>query len=264
MNRISAIIAITAVIIASQVMAHAGEPWILGGVEAGEEVLGPNGVKMMWVPEGEFTMGSADGKADEQPVHRVQITKGFWISETAITIAQWRRYCVASKTPLRQHILAPTDDHPMSGLNWDDVDKYCRFYGLTMPTEAQWEYAARGPKGSKYPWGNQWSPALCCCDENRDPSGFTCPAGKYLKGASWCGALDMAGNLSTWCADWYDKTYYARSPAADPAGPEKGTERVQRGGYCWGDADECRSAKRFSSEPANEDGSGSARPCFVP
>jgi formylglycine-generating enzyme required for sulfatase activity len=194
----------------------------------------------------------------------VRISKGFWLSKSAVTIAQWRQYCRDSGTPLRAHIISPTDDYPMSGVSWNEVRGYCRFYGLALPTEAQWEYAARGPGGRTYPWGNQWDKNRCCNNDNPGPRGFTCPVGSYPNGASWCGALDMAGNLSTWCEDWYAKTYYAHSPGVDPTGPETGTERVQRGGYCWGDADECRSARRFGDDPTNDGGSGSARPCFTP
>ena len=265
MNRIWAIVAAIAVIIpASQLGAQPAKPWQTPGTRAGEEVVGPNNAKMVWVPAGEFKMGSADGAADEKPVHLVRISKGFWLTKTAVTVGQWRAYCRDSRTPLRQHILAPTDDYPMTGVNWNDVQGYCRFYGLALPTEAQWEYAARGPEGRVYPWGNEWDKDRCCCDENRDPGGFTAPVGIYPEGASWCGALDLAGNSSTWCADWYGKTYYAQSPGVDPQGPDTGTQRMQRGGYCWGDADECRSAKRFGDDPTNDGGSGSARPCCTP
>ena len=219
---------------------------------------------MVWVPAGEFAMGSEDGPAGEQPVHRVKISKGFWISRTPVTIAQWRRYCRDSGTPLTVDIMSPTDDYPIWGVNWEDVEGYCRHYGLALPTEAQWEYAARGPEARVYPWGNQWDKALCCNNDNNGPDGFTCPVGSYPDGASWCGALDMAGNLSAWCADWYSETYYADSPETDPCGPDTGTERVQRGGYFWSDADGCRSANRSSDDPANRDGSGSLRPCFTP
>lgn len=265
MNRVLAIIAVVAVIIpASRGGAQTTKPWELQGSRAGEEIAGPNGVKMVWVPAGEFTMGSARGRADEKPVHRVRISKGFWLSKTAVTIAQWRRYCHDSGTRFRVEVISPTDDYPMWGVNWDDVQGYCRFYGLALPTEAQWEYAARGPQGRTYPWGNQWDKKRCCNQDNTGPQGFNCPVGGYPNGASWCGAQDMAGNLSTWCADWYAETYYAHSPGVDPLGPKTGTRRVQRGGYFWSDADECRSARRSSDDPTNEDGSGSARPCFTP
>ncbi len=226
--------------------------------------MGPNGAKMVWVPAGQFEMGSSDGAADERPVHRVQISKGFWLSKTPVTIAQWKRYCGETGTALPEEMLSPTDDYPMWGASWEDAEAYCRYFGLSLPTEAQWEYAARGPQGRLYPWGDRWDSTLCCNEDNPGPDGFNCPVGSHPDGASWCGALDMAGNLSTWCADWYSESYYANSPAVDPQGPETGAERVQRGSYFWGNADDCRSARRSSDDPANRDGSGSVRPCFRP
>lgn len=265
MNRLAVCAAALALLVpVSQGVAQTTKPWQLPGTRVGEEIVGPNGARMVWVPAGEFTMGSVDGPADEKPAHRVRISRGFWLSKTAVTLGQWKRYCRESGVPLKEDILSPTDDYPMDGLSWLDVRKYCQFYGLAMPTEAQWEYAARGPEGRTYPWGNWWDKNLCCNDDNVGPQGYTCPVGSYPKGASWCGALDMAGNLSTWCADWYSQTYYANSPSVDPTGPERGTERVERGGYCWGSADECRSARRFGDDPTNDGGSGSARPCFTP
>lgn len=263
-NASSTVVGIVVLLSALQAGAQTAEPWRVPGSAPGEEIVGPNGVAMVWVPAGEFSMGSTDGDADEKPVHPVRISRGFWLGKTAVTIAQWKRYCSDSGTPLPGEILSPTDDYPMWGASWEDARAYCRFYGLALPTEAQWEYAARGPEGRVYPWGNEWDSALCCNDDNTGPDGFTCPVGSYPAGASWCGALDMAGNLSTWCADWYSETYYAKSPTVDPSGPDTGTRRVQRGSYFWGSADDCRSARRSSDDPTNRDGSGSVRPCFTP
>lgn len=249
-------------------MAQGDKPWLRPGSRAGEEIVGPDGGRMVWVPAGDFTMGSNDGPADERPAHRVRISRGFWLGKYEVTVGLWRRYCREAKVPLDDEFIMP-DNHPMSGVSWFDVEKYCRFYGLALPTEARWEWAARGPEGRRYPWGNQWNPRLCTNKENPyivEDVGleFTAPVGRYPGGASWCGAMDMAGNLAEWVADWYSETYYASASGVDPTGPTTGTEKVWRGGYCWGDADECRSTRRFGSEPDNDGGSGCLRTCVVP
>jgi len=259
---------IAALLVVTAALAQGDKPWQRQGTRAGEEIVGPDGGKMVWVPAGEFMMGSNDGPADERPIHRVRISRGFWLSRCETTCAQWKRYCQQAGIRLDKEIFTP-DNHPMSGVSWFDVDKYCRFYGMALPTEAQWEWAARGPEGRKYPWGNQWNAWLCNNKDNPYVDedlgmAFTSPVGRYPGGASWCGALDMAGNLDEWVADWYSETYYAASPSLDPTGPAAGTEKVWRGGYCWGDADECRSARRFSSEPDNDGGSGTLRACYTP
>lgn len=243
--------------------ARGAAPWQRPGARAGEEVAGPDGGRMVWVPAGEFMMGSADGAPDERPMHRVRLSRGFWLGKTEVTVAQWRRYCQQAGVPLAVEIFVP-EDHPMSGVSWFDVQNYCRFYGLALPTEAQWEWAARGPEGRRYPWGNRWDPRRCSNKENPGPEGFTFPVGSFPAGASWCGALDMAGNLAEWCADWYSEAGYAGTPEVDPQGPAQGTERVWRGGYCWAEEEECRTTRRFGSEPDNDGGAGCLRTCFVP
>ena len=245
-------------------LAQDAKPWLRPGTRAGEEIYGPNDGKMVWVPAGEFMMGSNDGKADERPVHRVRISRGFWMSKFEVTIAQWLSYCREARVLLKNEILAPANNHPMWGVSWDDVKAYCRFYGLSMPTEAQWEWAARGPENRKYPWGNHWDKNLCCNNDNNGDDGITMPVGTFPGDVSWCGVRDMGGNLSEWCEDWYAADYYSRSPSTDPTGPDTGQERVWRGGYFWDDAEGCRSTRRFSSEPTNDGGAGCARPCYTP
>lgn len=249
--------------LASLALAEEDRPWLQPGSRAGEEINGPNDGKLVWVPAGELAMGSEQGQADEQPVHRVRITRGFWLGKCEVTVAQWLHYCKVAKVLLQAEIITPLD-HPMSGIDWDDCQAYCRYYGLSLPTEAQWEWAARGAEGRVYPWGNQWDARRCVCNDNPGPDGFTSPVGSYPAGASWCGALDMAGNLAEWCRDWYGADYYRVSPAVDPTGPEAGQERVTRGSYCWGEADDCRTARRNSLEQDNDGGSGGLRVCYVP
>jgi iron(II)-dependent oxidoreductase len=187
-------------------------------------------------------------------VHRVQITKGFWLGKCTVTNAQYNQYCQAVGADIPQGTYQG-DNYPVGAVTWDQAQAYCQHYGLSLPTEAQWEYAARGPEGRRWPWGNTWDPKKCNASTDQGPDGHIMPVGSFPAGASWCGALDMAGNMWQWCQDWYDSKYYANSPAQDPPGPDTGTERVRRGGSWVADPDTCRSAARDHLDPTNP-GSG--------
>jgi formylglycine-generating enzyme required for sulfatase activity len=231
------------------VMVEMGDrPWETPGIYAGQEIAGPDGGTMVWVPAGEFVMGSEDGDTDanpdEKPAHPVQITRGFWLGKCPVTLGQWKAYCAKQGLEVGRES-APGDDHPVVCVSWERATAYCRSYGLELPTEAQWEYAARGPHGRKYPWGDAWDERKCCNEANKGPDGSTYPVGSFPAGASWCGALDMAGNAWQWCKDWYDERYYQTLPAADPPGPDSGEpRRVLRGGAFALGAFACRSAIR--------------------
>ncbi|MEN6548275.1 MAG: SUMF1/EgtB/PvdO family nonheme iron enzyme [Armatimonadia bacterium] len=224
--------------------------WQHPGSKAGDQVVGPDGGKLVWVPPGEFMMGTAgepagdltDGYAHERPVHRVRITKGFWLGRCTVTNAQYRRFCEetgeAFPTLLNEDGSASQerdlgDDHPVMFVTWNGAAAYCARYGLRLPTEAEWEYAARGTAGYVWPWGNEWDNGKCCNKENPGPGGRTFPVGSFPAGARWCGAMDMAGNVYQWCQDWFAADYYSHSPTDDPQGPnapEPDNCRVQRGG----------------------------------
>ena len=124
---------------------------------------------------------------------------------------------------------------------------YCAHYVYVLPTEAQWEYAARGPDARTWPWGNLWDAGKCCNINNKGPGGTTFPVGSFAAGASWCGALDMTGNIHEWCADWYDEEYYQVSPELNPQGPDSGTHRVARGGFWNTGESACKAARRGPS-----------------
>lgn len=222
-------------------------PWERRGEHLGQEIVGPAGIPLVWVPGGSFMMGSKDGPSKERPVHREELS-GFWIGKTEVTVTQWRS--VMESVPESNHL---GDDHSVVDVSWNDCTEFCRRTGLELPTEAQWEYAARGAESLEYPWGNAWDPKRLCCSQNIGPGGRTFPVGSFPTGASWCGALDMAGNVCEWCADWYDYHYYRSSPAADPAGPDSGTTRVLRGGSWYDVAYNCRSASRGSTGPTTRD-----------
>ena len=207
--------------------------------------------EVVWVPGATFTMGSPDGVgyANEYPAHQVTLS-GYWIYKYDVTVAQYRAFCTATG-----HALPPWpgnqyswtgktgwDDatlkqHPIVNVTLDDARAYADWAGVKLPTEAQWEYAARGPQGNNFPWGgtatladptNGWDDTKCANYYNSYAVGkSTWPVGSFPAGASWCGAQDMAGNVWQWCSDWYSSS--AATPVTNPAGPVTGDFRVLRG-----------------------------------
>lgn len=211
------------------------------GSAVGEETLGPDGETYVWVPAGEFMMGSERGWASGEPVHRVKISQGFWMGKHEVTNARYRRFCDDTG-----HAFPPESDgsvdHPVTHVSWQDAVDYCEHYGMRLPTEAEWEYAARGPQGHHYPWGERWDAAKCTTlggDSFDWPDSMesvpTHQVGTFPDGASWCGAMDMAGNVGEWCADWYDRDYFEQSPTDDPQGPASGNGHVVRGAFDGGE-----------------------------
>jgi serine/threonine-protein kinase len=233
-------------------------------------------MKMVYVPSGTFQMGSTDGGDDEQPVYVVTLD-GFWIDETEVTNAHYTQCAGAGECESSGLVDDSTfngDGYPVVGVSWNDADTYCSWAGGQLPTEAQWEYAARGPEGLEYPWGEDFDGEKAnYCDENcefdwkdnehDDGHGETAPVGSYPEGESWVGALDMAGNVWEWVNDWYDSAYYANSPAENPAGPMRGDLRVLRGGS-WSDSSfALRGADRLSIDPVRWDDNLGFR-CVLP
>ncbi|HCU38086.1 MAG TPA: hypothetical protein DGT21_22430 [Armatimonadetes bacterium] len=228
--------------------------WEKPGTRAAQEIAGPGGLPLVWVPGGSFMMGSTNEQvryalqnpnakveslANEQPAHQVALS-GFWLGKTEVTVAQWR--AVMGSVPGTSNDRG--DSHPVVEVGWGDANLFCQRLGLKLPTEAQWEYAARGPESLQFPWGNEWDAERVCWTGNKGPGGKTFPVGSFPSGASWCGALDMAGNAWEWCADWWDKDYYKSSPVQDPPGPNGGGGHALRGGS-WGiDSSHLRSASR--------------------
>lgn len=224
-----------------------------------------DGLRYVWIPPGEFWMGATpgdnNGAGDEKPRHRVRITMGFWMGATPVTVAAYKRFL--KERPKLKMPDAPSfntgwskEDHPIVGVTWDQAQAYCEWAGGTsgrLPTEAQWEYAARGGKdGLKYPWGNQITP------ENANYSGSkwngTSPVRLYPPNA-W-GLYDMAGNVWEWVADWYDEDYYSTlpsdKPADDPRGPQYGTLPVLRGGSFFVVPRYLRASYRVRLVPGNK------------
>ena len=195
-------------------------------------------VEQVYVPTGSFMMGSEDGFEDERPVHEVTLD-AFWIDRTEMTNAQYAA-CVADgacEPPAYNMSFKRTSyydnaeytNYPVVYVNWDKARDFCEWAGSRLPTEAEWEYAARGPESMTYPWGNT-PPSCSLLNYNNTCVGDTTEAGAYTDGASWVGALDMAGNVWEWVQDWYDPGYYGRSPAENPTGLDSGEYQVLRGG----------------------------------
>ena len=194
-----------------------------------------DGMVMVYVPAGEFIMGSPDGEGydQEHPQHRVYLD-AYWIDRTEVSNAQYRQ-CVDAGTcevaPGWMRDDMNDDEQPVAGVTWYDAHIYCEWADARLPTEAEWEKAARGTDGRTYPWGNSEPDCTKAnyWDKENGCLGIAAAVGSYPAGASPYGALNMAGNMWEWVADWYDKYYYGNSPARNPQGPDSGEERVLRG-----------------------------------
>jgi formylglycine-generating enzyme required for sulfatase activity len=195
---------------------------------------------MVFVPEGEFLMGSPDSddmaSDDEKPQHTVMLD-AFWIDRYEVLNAQYAA-CVraescappssTSSSSREMYYGNPEyDAYPVIHVSWEDARRYCEWAGQRLPTQAEWEKAARGTGGQMYPWGNEFIRDYVNAD---GVVGDTTAVGAYPQGISPYGALDMSGNVWEWVNDWYDPGYYANSPTDNPPGPSEGEYRVLRGG----------------------------------
>ena len=196
-----------------------------------------DGMPMVYVPEGPFTMGSTSGQPDEQPVHTVTLS-AFWIDQTEVTNAQYAQ-CVqagacqppqnkSSSTRPSYYDNASFGEYPVIYVDWNQANSYCTWAGGRLPAEAEWEKAARGTDNRTYPWGDAID--MSYANYYNSNVGDTSQVGSYKSGKSIYGAYDMAGNVWEWVADWYDENYYKNSPSSNPQGPDSGSYRVLRGG----------------------------------
>jgi formylglycine-generating enzyme required for sulfatase activity len=259
--------------------------------------------EMVWVPGGTFEMGSGPQELDrlwkeggwddawrtraahESPAHEVTL-EGFWIYRHEVTNAQYASFLDATTNVAREttDFAEQHEHHPRVSVQWTGAAGYAEWAGVRLPTEAEWEYAARGPEGRTYPWGDTWDRGNCNSAEHwagrplKDPESWSewlaemggekkaeggwvvkrsvavaClkDVGSFPDNASWCGALDLAGSVYEWCADWHDEKYYESSPSDNPRGPDEGSERVVRGGSWAAVAVNCRTGYR-TAEPPND------------
>jgi formylglycine-generating enzyme required for sulfatase activity len=274
------------------------------GGAAAEVTVNSIGMKLVRIPPGEFDMGSPAGEpghvANEGPVHRVRITRAFEMGVHEVTNLQFRAFAeaLAYETDAQRDVdggfgidfergevirdphtdwrnpgfpgFLPGPDHPVLMVSWQDAEEFCKWLsakeGRTyrLPTEAEWEYAARG--GTKTPWWTGSNPeGLATAGNTADAAlrskvpkakwtapwddgfAFVAPVGSFRPNPF--GLHDMHGNVWEWCRDWHGADAYAKSPADDPQGPAKGSFRTIRGGGWWNDAKQNRSAQRIYFKP---------------
>jgi len=222
------------------------------------EIELPGGLKMVFVrvPAGEFLMGASKANRDEKPHHVVYLDE-YWIGKYPVTNAQFKVFDPDCFGRVDQA------DHPVVKVSWNDAQKFCvwisRVSGqkICLPTEAEWEKAARGTEGRIYPWGNE-APSMRLANYD-EGVGWTTPVNQYPGGVSPYGAFDMAGNVWEWCADWYKKDYYKTSPYKNPTEPGSGEKRVVRGGSWRGYKNFMRASRRDSHRPEHRNYTGGFR-----
>jgi formylglycine-generating enzyme required for sulfatase activity len=245
--------------------------------------------ELVFVPAGPFQMGDnfAEGESRERPVHTVDLD-AFYIGKFEVTNAQWRRFrddpgyddprFWPNGRPIAKDQIPywtqaanhgggtpGSDNYPVIGVNWDGATAYCNWLSVKtgkkyrLPTEAEWEKAARGTDQRRYPWGNSIDRSYAnfvgsqAFDTVREVGFYDGSQRGDLKthsNASPYGAYDMAGNLMEWCQDWYSRDYYSVSPGKNPKGPEAGAYRVVRGGSFFFEPFDVRSAARSAAWPS--------------
>ena len=207
--------------------------------------------EMVPVPAGTLRMGSnLAGRENENPEHKVQI-KAFYLDRYEVTNLQYKDFVDVAGHRMPVHwqngtFPAGKGEHPVANVSWEDARTYAEWTGKRLPTEAEWEWAARGRDGREYPWGKQPSQDHA---NYGSPDNKTTPINKYLKGVSEFGVWDLCGNVGEWVNDWYENKYYSRSPESDPKGPAEGHLKVYRGGGYHTNRMDIRAASRHSATP---------------
>ena len=239
------------------------------------EVISKNGVVMDLVPAGEFTMGYDKGEDREKPEHSVYLDD-YYIDRYEVTVAQYRK-CVEAKSCKEDNFYdydkehswekycnygqTGRDKHPMNCVSWRGLKDYCEWSGKRLPTEAEWEKAARSTDKRRYPWGSTPEPG---CDYAVIPEGGdgcgkyrTFEVGNKPKSVGPYGTHDLVGNVWEWCSDWYCDDYYSKSPKKNPKGCKKNNYKVLRGGsWSWSVGG---SSFRSHNNPVHWNGSGGGR-----
>ncbi len=240
------------------------------------------GIEQVWVPAGTFMMGTDevdidallaqdppswmhDAFSSEKPAHEVTLTSGYWIDAYEVTNRAFQAFVDAGGYEDQSHwsengwawlgrqdakklpafCAENSPDKPRVCVTWYEAQAYAAWRGGRLPTEAEWEFAARGPESLIYPWGNEWDAARA----NVVDSDGLVKGGSYPDGVSWVGAYDMAGNAMEWVSDWLSSTYYGKSPLENPTGPEDGRIKVEKGGWWGSNPFAARSAYRHFEDP---------------
>ena len=241
---------------------------------------GPDGAPMVLVPAGEFTRGNRGGEANERPA-RTLFLDSFALDQVEVTVARFAAFASATghRTVAEREGWAwvwagewgkggkfvrtrgaewrhpkgagsaPLPEDPVTQVAYPDAEAYCRWAGKRLPSEAEWEKAARGSDGRPYPWGETFEAARANTVGAADGFPEVAPVGSFPAGVSPYGVLDMAGNVWEWTADWYRADYYAAAPARNPPGPPAGKARVVRGGSWGGPPDWSTVTNRYDRPP---------------
>lgn len=221
-------------------------------------------MELVWCPPGSFTMGSPKdekGRVDGETQHEVVLTKGFWMAKTEVTQRQWKS--VMGNNPSKYKHDGKGDDFPVENVTWKDCQTFCQKTGLSLPTEAEWEYACRAGSTGAYAgtgtikemgWTAGGFGGMLVRGLFTDGDPYR--VGKKMPNG-W-GLYDMHGNVHEWCEDWYGS--YPRGPVTNPTGAASGTSRVIRGGSVWSHEDCCRSAYRAEKDPNDSNGATGFRP----
>lgn len=212
--------------------------------------------EMVYIPEGYFQMGTASGKSDEKPMH-FAFTPAYFIDKYEVSNAKYMEFVQAtghSKPSFWRDDNFNQPDFPVVGISWHDAMAYAKWKGGRLPTEAEWEKAARGNDGRLWPWGNVWDKGFFLYFVNifgdQDNYPFTAPVNYFQSGASPFGLFNTAGNVWEWCLDWYEAEYYRTSPEINPEGP-KGLMKMKvlRGGSWVNDIDSVQVVHRARNFP---------------
>jgi formylglycine-generating enzyme required for sulfatase activity len=217
--------------------------------------------KSVTIPAGEFIMGMNDARPDTYPERTIYLD-AYEIDQYEVTNAQYWEFleymkktndhskCFKGEPSSKDHTPRFWDneyynspDYPVARIDWYDAYAYAVWAGKRLPTESEWEKAARGADGRGFPWGNEWDPSRC------NLKGEPKPVGSEPGGKSVYGCFDMAGSVYEWCADWYLESYYSESPSMNPKGPESGVRRVIRGGSRFSVPFQVRTTTRKSEQP---------------
>mgnify|MGYP001498885798 FL=1 len=223
--------------------------------------IGDDGREMVQIAEGPFIMGSRDDDSDpdERPEHQAYL-KTYYIDKKEVTQDEYNRFAKMTKRPKRKIEVFEDDpakllkpENPVIAVTWDDAQAYCKWAGKRLPTEAEWEKAARGEGKRRYPWGDEFVVGYANIDGTEDGFRYLAPPGSFEGGRSPFGLYDMTGNVAEWVADFYEENYYQKAPYRDPKGPDQGEQRVIRGGSWRETKRNARPSKRFQAKPWRHD-----------